>query len=466
MPSSADLIIANGTVITMDERRRIFKDGSVVVRGDRIVEVGKSYEIENSYAAQEKIDAKGCAVMPGLINCHVHLPQMLLRGVNDDVDAMNKLAKYIWPLQGCYDEEDGRISSLLGFLEMLKSGITSFVGTGLHPRYGIDDILKELEKSGLRGAVPKYIMEKPDFATEEMAIHRGLHETKENSMREALRLIKEWNGKANGRIQIWFSPRSVGACSAETLREISELAKRYNVGITTHWAETPNNPEYTRKVFNMGMAEFANFVGLLASNVTMAHGIYFEDEEIGLLAKSGVNICHCPATNSKLAMGVAKIPQMLRAGVNVCLGTDGVPVNNTCDLLRDMRLAVLIHRVNTLSPIYPRAEEALEMATVNGAKAMGLSKDIGSLNAGKKADIILVNLKSCHAMPIQDPVSAVVWTATGNDVKTVLIDGKLVVENQNVLTINEQEILIKAQERAEGILQKSGVKVKMKWPIV
>jgi len=165
-------------------------------------------------------------------------------------------------------------------------------------------------------------------------------------------------------------------------------------------------------------------------------------------------------------MGVAKIPQMLRAGVNVCLGTDGVPVNNTCDLLRDMRLAVLLHRVNTLSSIYPRAEEALEMATVNGAKAMGLSKDIGSLNVGKKADIILVNLKSCHAMPIQDPVSAVVWTATGNDVKTVLIDGKLVVENQNVLTLNEQEILIKAQERAEGVLQKSGVKVKMKWPIV
>jgi cytosine/adenosine deaminase-related metal-dependent hydrolase len=466
MREKVDVIISNGAVITMDEKRRIFNGGSVVIDGDRILDVDKAHRIEGRYKAEETIDAEGCAVMPGLINCHIHLPQMLMRGVQDDAEVMDELMKYIWPIQGCYDEEDGKISSLLAFLEMLKSGTTSFISTGLHPRYGIDGILRELEKSGLRGAVSKYIMEKRAYADEEMAIHEGLHEVKESSMREALRLIKEWNGKADGKIRIWLSPRSVGACSVETLREISEIAKKYQVGITMHWAEAENNLQYTRKVFNMGMAKFAEFVGLLAPNVTMAHGIWFEHEEIYLLARSGVNICHCPITNSKLAMGVAKIPEMLRAGVNVCLGTDGAPVNNTCDLFQEMKFAVLLHRINSLNPVYPRAEEALEMATINGARALGLEKEVGSLEAGKKADVIVVNLKNHHAMPVHDPASAVVWATSGNDVKTVLIDGKLVVENRKVLTLEEEEILAKAQGKAEKILQKAKVEVKRKWPLI
>ncbi len=466
MAEKVDLIVSDGSVITMDGQRRIIRDGSIAAAGNRIVGVGKSHEVRKSFEAEEVVDAKGCAVMPGLINCHIHLPQMLLRGVNDDVDAMTKLTKYIWPWQGVYDEEDAKVSSLLGFLEMLKSGTTSIISTGLHPRYGIDGILRELEKSGMRAVVSKYIMEKGDYATEVMAIHRGLHETKESSMGEAIRLIKTWNGKANGRISIWFSPRSVGACSVETFREIAELARRYGVGITTHWAEVPNDAEYSRKNFNMGIADFAEHVGILTPNCTMAHGIYFEDYEIPKLAKSGVNICHCPATNAKLAMGMAKVPQMLRAGVNVCLGTDGVHADNTADVLRDMRLMLMLHRVNKMDPGYPRAEDAMEMGTLNGAKAMGLLKELGSIETGKKADFILVNLDSCHAVPIQDVVSAVVWTATGSDVKTVVIDGKVVVKDYRVMTLDEQDILEKAQERAEAIVVKSGIKLQKKWPTI
>lgn len=462
----ASLIVTGGIILTMDRRKRIFKKGSVVIEGGRIADVGKFREIRSRHRAEETINANGCLVMPGLINCHIHLPQMLMRGVQDDVEVMEKLINYIWPIQGHYDEKDGRISSLLAFLEMIKSGTTSFISTGLHPRYGIDGILRELESSGLRGAVSKYIMEKGAYATEKMAIHEGLHETKEGSMREALRLIKEWNGKANDRIRIWLSPRSVGACSAETLKEISEIARKYGVGITTHWAEAENNVQYVRKEFHMGMAEFAKHVGFLAPNVTMAHGIWFENGEIGSLARSGVNICHCPVTNSKLAMHVAKIPQMLRAGINVCLGTDGAPVNNTCDMFQEMRFAVLLHRINSLDPLYPRAEEALEMATINGAKAMGLQNELGSIEIGKKADIIIVDLKNYHAVPIHSPTSAAVWATTGSDVKTVIVDGKLIMENRRVLTLNEEKILEEAQERARKVLQKANIEIKEKWPIV
>jgi len=460
------LIVEKGIVITMDGKRRIFKKGSVVIEHDKIIDVGKLDELKGKYSADEVIDASGCAVMPGLVNCHIHLPQMLMRGVQDDVEVMDKLINYIWPIQGHYDEEDGKISCLLAFLEIVKSGTTSFISTGLHPRYGIDGILEEMEKSGLRGAISKYVMEKGAYATEETAIHEGLLETKESSMKEALRLIDRWDGKANGRIRIWFSPRSVGACSVETMREISRLAEKHGVGITAHWAEVKNNVEFVRREFNMGMAEFAEHVGLLKPNVTLAHGIYFEESEISALARSGVNICHCPICNSKLTMGVAKIPQMLTAGVSVCLGTDGAPVNNTCDMFQEMRFAVLLHRASSLNPLYPRAEEALEMATLNGARALGLEDELGSIEAGKKADIIVVNLKNPHALPIHDPISAVVWATTGRDVKTTIIDGKIVMRERKVPTLDEEEILRKAQERAERVVDKAGIKVGKKWPII
>jgi len=462
----SDILIKDAYLITMDKNRRVFKNGAVVIEEDKIAAVGKSEEIAKEYRAEKVINGKGTVAMPGLINCHFHLPQMLMRGIQDDVEVMNKLIRYIWPIQGNFDYKDAIAASKLAFLESIKSGTTSFISTGLHPRYGIDNILKALEKSGLRGVVSKYIMEKGSYATEKSIIHEGLLETKEDSIREALRLIRGWNKKANGRINIWLSPRSVGACSVETMREISELAKKHSVGITAHWAEAKNNVEYTKKEFGMNMVEYAEYVGLLGPNVVFAHGIFFEDGEIKELASTGTNICHCPVCNSKLAMGVAKVPAMLKAGVNVCLGTDGAPVNNTCDMFREMRYAILLHRTNSSNPLYPRSEDVLEMATINGAKALGLENEIGSIEVGKKADIILINLNTPHSVPVHDPVSAIVWTVTGSDVSSVIIDGKLVMENREVLTLDEEEILKEAQERSGLVVKKANVKVPKKWPVV
>ncbi len=460
-----DILIRNAMVITVDRKRRVFVDGALAIDRGQIVEVGSSATVAQKYGAQTIIDATGMIVMPGLINCHMHLPQVIMRGVNDNIEVMDKLKNYIWPIQGHFDEADALISAKLGLLEMIKSGTTAFLGTGLHPRYGIDAIVQAVLDSGMRGVISKYVMDASAYALDNSAIDEGLWETGQASMRQAKQMIEKWHGAGNGRLQVWFSPRSVGGCSVDLLKEVARLAREYGVGITAHWAEAENNVDYTLKTYRMLPAEFANSVGLLGPNVTFAHGIYFEDSEIDLLAESGTNICHCPVCNAKLAMGVAKVPQMLQRGVNVCLGNDGMPVNNTADMFREMRSMILMHRNHEGNALYPTAAEAIEMATINGAKAIMAEDLVGSLETGKRADIILLDARRPHMSPVHDPASAVVWAANGGDVDTVLIDGVIVMKGRRVLTLSEDQILSEVLARKDKILNQAGVAVNHVWPL-
>ncbi|GAP14509.1 cytosine deaminase [Longilinea arvoryzae] len=460
-----DILIKNCMLITVNSKREVYHDGAIAIDQGKIVDIGSTADVAPKYEARTVIDAKGFVVMPGLINAHMHLPQVMMRGLYDNIEAMDKLKNYTWPIQGCYTEEDALVSAKLGLLEMIKSGTTAFISTGLHPRYGIPAVIQATIDSGMRAAISKYVMDLGGYALDNGALHKGMHETGEASKKQALELIEEWNGCGNGRIQIWISPRSVGGCSVDLFRWVCETAREHQVGITTHWSEVQNNVDYTMDSFGLRPVFFAKSLGLLGPDVTFAHGIYFDDAEIDLLAKTGTNIAHCPICNSKLAMGVARVPEMLKAGVNISLGNDGMGVNNTADLFREMRSMVLLHRAVQNNPLFPGSAEAIEMATRNGARAMMMQDRVGSLEKGKQADLILVDLKQPHFVPIHDPVSEVVWAANGNDVDTVIIDGKIVMWHRTVLTMDEDAILGEAEAIKDKILKQAGVKAQHIWAI-
>jgi 5-methylthioadenosine/S-adenosylhomocysteine deaminase len=461
-----DILIKDASVITVDAKRRVFLNGAIAIHDRKILEVGPSEALSAKYRADVEIDGSDMIAMPGMINCHMHLPQVMMRGINDNVEVMDKLKKYIWPIQGNYDAQDALVSAKLGLLEMIKSGTTSFLSTGLHPRYGIDAIAQAMVDSGVRGVLSKYVMDVTGYANDQTALHQGVWENSADALQQAEELIDRWHGAANGRLQVWYSPRSVGGVSKELFQEISRLANEYGVGITTHWAEVQNNVDYTLERYGLLPVEFAAEVGMLSKNVTFAHGIYFTNKEIDMLAQTGTNICHCPVCNSKLAMGTARVTEMLRKGVNVCLGNDGMPVNNTADMFREMRTALLVQRDKYGDPLYPTAAEAIEMATLNGAKGIMADRQVGSLDEGKQADIILIDARKPHMVPLHDPVSAVVWAANGSDVDTVLIDGSIVMQGRKVITLDEEKILNDAQMHKEKILDQAGIRVSHVWPLL
>lgn len=460
-----DLLIKNSMLITVNPRRDVFLDGSIAIHQGRIIDVGPTQAVAPKYTAQTVIDAEKQVAMPGLINTHMHLPQMLMRGLYDNIEAMDKLKNYTWPIQGCYDEGDALISAKLGLLEMIKSGTTAFLSTGLHPRYGIPAIIQATIASGMRAAISKYVMDLQGYALDHGALHSGMHEAGETSKQQALDLIRDWNGSADGRIQVWISPRSVGGCSVGLFRWVCETAREHGVGITTHWSEVQNNVDYTLESFGLRPVFFAERLGLLGPDVTFAHGIYLDDAEIDLLAKTGTNIAHCPICNSKLAMGVARVPQMLKAGVNVTLGNDGMGVNNTADLFREMRSMLLLHRAVQGDPLFPTAAEAIEMATIRGARAMRIEDQVGSLEIGKHADLILLDLNQPHFVPIHDPVSEVVWAANGNDVDTVIVDGKILMRHRTVSSLDEPAVLRDVEAIKAKILSQAGVTAQHTWAI-
>jgi cytosine/adenosine deaminase-related metal-dependent hydrolase len=453
------ILIEHGVVVTLDARRRVIRDGAVMTEGSRITDVGKTEELHNKYTPEHRIDASRKLVIPGLIDCHVHLAQALIRGCADDVALIDWLGKYVWPLQGNYTADDGKVSAQLCMLEMIKSGTTSFIESMLHTRYGFDGIAKTLEQSGMRGCLAKTIMDTPAYGRKQM-MHPGMIEDGEKSLSETITMIERWDGKAGGRIRVWFGPRSLGACSKPLYERIAEEAAERNAGITMHLCEVQEDLRYARRKFKKSPVAFANEVGLLSSRTVLAHAVWLTDRDIATLSKTKTSVSHCPSSNSKLASGIARVPEMLKSGVNVALGCDGGPSNNSYDMIREMKLAACIHKVRLLDPMTMPAEMVLEMATARGARAIGAQNELGTLEQGKLADIVLVNLDSVHMVPNNNHVSDLVYAGCGTDVETVIIDGKIVMEQRNVKTLNEQEIIQQAREKANALLERTGLKAK------
>ena len=453
------ILVRGGTLVTVDSNRRVIEDGAVLVEDGLITQVGRSSQVKSESQAEFEIDARTMAVLPGLVDTHVHLAQALIRGCADDASLIDWLQKFVWPLQGNFDSQDGKASAELCMLEMVKSGTTTFLESLLHSRYGLDGIAESVASCGMRGFLGKTVMSLPGYGSEKSIMYPGMVEDGETCLREVETYFKRWNGKAHGRIGVWYGARSLGGCTPQLYRQIAEGAARLGTGVTMHLSEVQEDVRYTKKEFGKSPAEFMDDVGLVGPKVVFAHGVWLTESEWDILARKGATVAHCPSSNMKLSSGIASVPQMSRAGVNVSLGCDGGPSNNSYDMIREMKTASLLQKVRTMDPLVLNASSAIEMATIKGAKALGLERDIGSIEVGKKADLIIINLRKPHLTPTFNPVSSVVYAAEGSDVETTIIDGKVIMEHRVVKTLDEDNVIRVATERATKLLERAGVKL-------
>jgi cytosine/adenosine deaminase-related metal-dependent hydrolase len=462
----ADILLSHATVVTMNERREVMRDGAVAIDGSKISAVDKTDRIKKEYRPDVEIDCSKKLLLPGFVDCHVHLAQALLRGCADDLSLVSWLRERVHPLQGSYSPREGELSAKLCCIEMIKSGTTCFVESGLHWRYGLDEIAGAVEKIGIRAALTKKLMNLRGYADIPDAIVESMVEDGETAMRQNIEMYKKWHGKADGRIHVWFGPRTPGGATVEYYREIAENARKYNTGITIHLAEVKDDIRYMRNEFGMTPLQFMHHCGLVGEHVIYAHGVWIPEEDFKILRETGGTVCHCPASNLKLASGFAPIPEMLRAGVNVALGCDGGPSNDCYDMIREMKLAAIVHKGRLLDPTILPAERVLEMATLNGVKATLWKNELGSIEPGKLADLIVLDQRTPHLVPVRNPVSSLVYAANGSDVETVIVNGNIVMKNRRLLTINEEEVIEKAQEAALEVDSRLGLRIGPNWPVV
>lgn len=460
------MIYEHATLVTVDSQRRIITDGALAVNAGRFVAIDKTQALRQRFPGEPRTDLKGMVVTPGLINAHVHLAQAMIRGCADDMELLDWLGKRVWVLQGNYTEEDGRASAELCIVEMLKSGTTAFVESLLAERYGFDGIAEVVLRSGIRAALSKIVMDVGTYATKDDWMHPGMVEDRETSLKNTLAMHDKWNGAGDGRLAVWFGPRTPGGVTPELYREISALARERDMGITVHLAEVQADRAFFKEKFGQTPGQYAESVGLVGPNVLLVHTVWMDANDIQILARTHTNVAHNPASNAKLASGIAPIPEMLAAGVNVTLGTDGGPSDNTYDMVRDMRLASYLHKAHTLDPLVTPAEAVLEMATINGARALGWEKEIGSLEVGKQADFVAFDFDKPHLTPSTNPVSTLVCAATGADVDTVVVAGQVLVQHGQVLTLDEERIVHEARKRAAAVWERAGISDQPPWPVL
>ena len=460
------MLFTNATIVTMNPTRDIITNGAIAIKDNRIVAVGKTDTLLQQHHENEVIDVKGKLIIPGLIDTHVHLAQALIRGCADDMALIQWLCDRVWVLQGNFTHDDGYVSARLCIAEMLKSGTTTFLESMLAHRYGFDGIARAVDESGIRACLAGIVMDIGTYATQTSSMHPGMVESRETSLFGVLEMHSKWQGAANDRIHVWFGPRTPGGVTSELYREMSDYARQRDMGITMHLAEVEADKIYLNEKFGLSPVYYAESVGLLGPKTVLVHMVWLTQADIDKLAQTHTSVSHNPSSNSKLASGVCKVPQMLASGVNVALGCDGGPSNNDYDLVREMKLAAILHKAVTNDPLIVPAETVLEMATINGARSLGLEKEIGSLEVGKKADLVVIDLDRLHTTPSPNPISSLVYAATGGEVDTVVVDGQILVEQRQLLTLDEDEVMHVAREHADALYKRAGVEIKPKWPVL
>ncbi len=413
------------------------KNGAVATKDGKITFVGKNAFATN-IQAEKKINAKGKAVLPGLVNCHTHIPMTLFRGIAEDQPLDAWLKKAIWPLEAKLRSDDIHTGALLGCLEMIKSGTTCFADMYFHE----DVIAKAVEKSGLRGVLAEGIIEAGDKTLGEKMLN------------ESVNFARSFNGYADGRVTALLGPHAAYSCSPELLIKVKEKATELNVGVHIHLAESKGMFKEFEERYGSSEVEFLDKTGLLNRHVLAAHCIDLSMEDMDLLSKDNVNVAHVPVANMKLGLGAAKIKDLVDLGVNVGLGTDGPASNNSLDLFETMKTAALLQKLTYSNPKILPVYDVSRMTTINGAKALGLEKDVGSLEVGKKADMIIIDFSKPHLKPLHNIYANIVYSARGSDVDTVIVDGKIVMENQKVKTLDEQAIMEKAEKTAWNLLSR------------
>ena len=448
--STPDLILAGGDVLLHDGGWRV-ETTDVTIRDGRIAEIGKAGKREagrgkGPHPPLHVRDCSGCLILPGLIQAHVHLCQTLFRGLADDLRLEDWLVRRIWPLEAAHTEETVYWSAALGAAELLLGGTTAVLD--METVRHTDGAFKALERVGIRAAVGKCLMDAhPEGAPLELA------ESTDTALAEAEALAKRWHNSAGGRLRVCFAPRFVPSCSGPLLRAASDLAERFDAQLHTHAAETIVERETVLRTTGLEEIAYLDSVGIAGPRAALAHCVWIDAHETARIASQGTTVVHCPSSNLKLASGVAKVPELLAAGCRVAIGADGAPCNNRLDVFEEMRLAALIQKPRLGADALPAAQ-VLELATLGGARALGLDAEIGSIAPGKRADLVVLDLREPHLHPrTGDPVSLVVYAARASDVRDVFVDGRPVVLGHELLTASIEEI-VREGDRAAGELRR------------
>ncbi len=438
------VLIKGGAVVTLDAAETV-RDGDVLVRGRRIVAVGGDL---SAARADVTIDARGCAVLPGFVQTHVHLCQTLFRGAADDLALLDWLKRRVWPMEAAHDPTSLRASARLGVAELIRGGTTSALT--METVNHTEEVFRVVEETGFRATVGKCMMDKGE------EVPAGLREESEDSIRESLALLEKWHGRADGRVRYCFAPRFAVSCTRGLLERVAVLARERGVMIHTHASENLSESELVESETGMRNVVYLDSLGLSGPHVLLAHCVHLDGSEIGLLASKGTHVAHCPSSNMKLGSGVAPVSEMLAGGVSVTLGADGAPCNNRLDIFTEMRSAALLQKVSCGADALPAAR-VLRMATLDGARALGLDGEIGSLEPGKLADITILELGRLHTTPRPEVVSTVVYAADARDVRDVLIDGRPVLRDGELQTLDEREVIAEAERQYELLKSRSGI---------
>jgi 5-methylthioadenosine/S-adenosylhomocysteine deaminase len=431
-----DFIIRDGIVVTMDRQSQVIQDGAVAIRGERIVAVGPTAEIAAKYRSSRTINAAGRVVMPGLINTHTHVPMCLFRGIADDLVLMEWLQKYIFPAEAKnVDEEFVRWGTRLGCLEMIMGGTTTYVDM----YYFENAIADETSKAGMRAVLGETVI---DFPAPD-------NKTWEAGMATAQKFVDRWKG--DSLITPAIAPHAPYTVSTEHFKEAHDFSARNGVPLVTHIAEDSAETKTIQERYGSSSVAYLDRIGALDNRTIAAHMVWPTDDDIKTLARRGVGVGHCPQSNMKLAAGVAPVPAMLKAGVAVGLGTDGSASNNDVDMWEEIDTAAKLHKLYSKDPTVLNAREALQMATIMGARAIHQEKEIGSIEPGKRADVIIVDMTSVHQTPVYNVYSQLVYATKASDVETVVINGKLVMDNRRVLTIDAKAVTAKANQYRDQV---------------
>lgn len=431
-----DLLIAGRKALLMDKLNIHLDDPAIAVDKSNILAIGRKDELFQKYHARKLIDASNSLIMPGFINCHTHAAMTCFRGIADDLELMDWLNNYIFPAEARNVNKNlAYWGTMLACAEMIKSGTTTFKDMYIFE----DETASAAKEAGMRCLVGEVLFDFPSPNVKTPA--EGLAYTR--------MLLEKW--KDDPLVNIIVEPHALYTCSPSLLTEAKKLADEFKAPVGIHLLENKMEHEQLQDKFGKGAVLFLHDIGFLDERFIAFHCVCLSKEDINLFAANKCKVVHNPASNMKLASGIAPVPDMLKAGITVGLGTDGCASNNNLDMIKDMSLAAKLHKVARLDPMVMDAQTVVRMATIEGAKVLGMGKVTGSLEVGKKADIILIGLNKPHLTPLYNEYSHLVYAASGADVDTVIINGKIVMENRQLLTIDESEVMQKVREIAVGI---------------
>ncbi len=438
------MLFTNATLVTLNDDWDVVH-GALRIEGPHITGLGR---LEPPKPGETVIDLQGRVVLPGFVQAHLHLCQTLFRNAAEHLELLDWLKQRIWPLEAAHTPESLYQTARLGLVELLRGGVTSILDMGTV--HHTDAIFEAARESGIRAFIGKAMMDQGDD------VPAGLRETTESSLRVSCDLFERWDGQEHGRLRYTFAPRFVPSCSRPLLQELTRLASDRGIRIHTHASENRGEIALVRELTGLDNIAYLDTLGLTGTHVGLAHCVWVTPDELSILARTQTNVLHCPGSNLKLASGIAPIPEMLRRGIPVGLGSDGAPCNNRLDMFEEMRLAGLIQRPEH-GPRVMEARDVVKMATRGGAAAIGLSDQIGVLEPGRLADIIVLDLDGPETSPGGDLYARIVYAADRGCVRDVVIHGRPIVRDGQLLTLNASEVVQEARREGRSLFARAGL---------